>query len=178
MGNRTRPERENLVKYALIMRKIVFVAAVFAMFSALAQSEEFEEGDYFELDRWSFGVASALELPQGGAHFNRKAGLAIRCGYAIDDFWNLEAMGEWCENRYALSAGALWLWWGYERLDPFFTFGLKDWIKTDWGAYLGIGTFWHIDDHWSLRADITPMLGVEDGCNMIYSFTLGIQRSW
>ena len=160
------------------MRKILVIAAVLAGLSCFAGGEEFEEGDYYELDRWSLGAAGCLELPQGGAHFSRRAGVAIRGGYALDEFWTLEAQGEWAENKYAVSAGFLWLWWGYERLDPFFVFGAKDWIGVDWGPYAGVGAFWHIDDHWSLRAEVAPMLGIEDGCEMVYSFSFGVQRSW
>lgn len=155
-----------------------FALAVSLAFCARGDAADFEEGDYFELDRWFVGAAPALVLPEGGAGFNHAGGATLRGGYYLNEFWALELAGTLAENRQAASAEILWHWWGYERLDPFFTFGFTDWFATDFGPSGGLGTFYHIDDHWSLRFDVATTLGVSDGCDMIYLFSVGIQRSW
>lgn len=160
-----------------------FALPAFALCVALAlnargDAADFEEGDYFELDRWFAGGAATLVLPEGGSGFNHVGGATLRAGYYMNEFWAAEIEGTWAENRYAAAAEILWHWWGYERLDPFFTFGVRDWISTDFGPCGGLGTFWHIDDHWSLRLDVGATLGVTDGCDMLYQFSFGIQRSW
>ena len=146
--------------------------------SAKGDAADFEEGDYFELDRWFVGGAASLALPEGGSGFNHVGGATLRAGYYMNEFWAFELDGTLAENRYAASAGFLWHWWGYERLDPFFTFGFTDWFSTDFGPSGGAGAFYHIDDHWSLRFDVSAMLGVSDGCDMVYLFSVGFQRSW
>lgn len=162
-----------------IGRHALFVVAFTTMFGASgADVGDFAEGDYFELDRWFAGVGGALALPEGGSSMGRVAGAAVRGGYYLNEFWAIEAEGAWAENRRAVASGILWHWWGYERLDPFFTFGFRDWIDTDFGPCGGLGSFWHIDDRWSLRFDAGATLGVSDGCDMLYQFSAGVQRSW
>lgn len=156
----------------------LLLAALAAAPFARGDAADFAEGDYFELDRWYVGAGGALVLPDGGAKMNRVAGATLRAGYYLDEFWALEAEATLAGHRNAAASEILWHWWGYERLDPFFTFGFRDWISTDFGPCGGGGTFWHIDDHWSLRFDAGATLGVSDGCDMLYHFSFAIQRSW
>lgn len=161
------------------MRKFLTAVAFAAVcLSSRGDASDFEEGDYFELQRWFAGASAVLVLPEGGSHMNRVAGPAARFGCYLNEFWAVEAGGVWAENRAAAAAGILWHWWGYERLDPFFTFGFRDWIDTDFGPAGGIGTFFHLDDDWSLRFDAGATLGVSDGCDMLWQFAFGIQRCW
>lgn len=157
---------------------IVLLTCIAAAGFARGDAADFAEGDYFELDRWFAGGSAVLALPEGGGRMNRSGGAALRAGYYMNEFWAVELEGVWAENRRAAAAEILWHWWGYERLDPFFTFGFRDWISTDFGPCGGGGAFWHLDDHWSLRFDAGATLGVRDGCEMIYQICFGIQRSW
>ena len=82
---------------------------------------------------------------------------------------------------HGLSADVLWHWWGYERFDPFFTFGAKGWIGHDRGQVgpkAGIGSFYHLTDTWSIRFDADLTLGVDGGCETLYTLCAGIQRSF
>lgn len=157
------------------MRRI-WVCTVAGMLAA-GMARAADGGEVFELDRLYAGGGATLALPQGGGATRRLGGATLRAGYYLTEFWALEVEAAWLEDVAAVSGGALWHWWGYERLDPFFTFGLRDYVERDCGPCAGVGAFWHLDDHWSLRADASAMLGVE-ACAMLYSLTFGIQRSW
>ena len=82
------------------------------------------------------------------------------------------------ENHAGLSLDVLWHWWGYERFDPFFTFGVAGWFDGDLGPAAGWGMFWHFNDNLSLRFDADAMFGIESEDEMIYSFALGVQYSF
>ena len=166
---------QSITKHCAILASLIVLATAN---SVRGDAADFEEGDYFELDRWFAGGSATLVLPEGGSGFNHIGGATLRAGYYLNEFWAVEAEGTLAENRYAAAAEILWHLWGYERLDPFFTFGFRDWISTDFGPCGGLGSFWHIDDHWSLRFDAGATLGVSDGCDMIYQLSFGIQRSW
>ena len=159
------------------MKRIV--AAISAMAALCCAAEVAGEEDEYamELERWSAGAGATLLLPQGGSRLRRAGGAEARVGWCLSEFWTAEVSAAWCEDMCAVSGGFLWLWWGYERLDPFFTFGLRDWIDRDCGPYGGAGAFWHIDDHWSLRFDASAMYALEHP-GMAYSLSLGVQRSW
>lgn len=158
------------------MKRLLCAACAALAFCSGSLAAE-DEDDVFELDRWYAGAGATLVLPQGGGEMRRLGGATARFGYYVTEFWALDFAADWCEDHAAVSGGALWHWWGYERFDPFFTFGLRDWIETDAGPYGGAGAFYHLDDHWSLRFDFSAMLGVENG-EMVYSLCAGIQRSW
>lgn len=162
------------------MKPTFAVLAISALVASAAFSSAPEYGgaDFFALDRWFCGAAGSLALPQGGAEPRRAGGGAVRAGYYLNEFWALEAEGSLLENQQVLGGDVLWHWWGYERLDPFFTFGARCWIGADSGPSGGLGTFYHLDDHWSLRFDVHSTLGVESGASMIYQFSFGVQRSW
>ena len=154
---------------------IAFFLAAFAACAMAATASDYDEACGF--DRCYAGGAATLALPQGGGPVRRLGGASARAGFYLTEFWAVEAEAAWLENVAAVSGGALWHWWGYERLDPFFTFGLRDFIERDCGPCGGAGAFWHLDDHWSLRCDASAMLGVQEGA-MVYSLSLGVQRSW
>ena len=119
-----------------------------------------------------------MMLPQGGGDAHRRAGGEARFGYYLDEFTLLEASISRLENVSGVSCDVLWHWWGYERLDPFFTFGGSCFVDEDWGPLLGTGTFYHLDDHWSLRFDFTPTLGLRRTPEMYYTFSIGIRRTF
>jgi hypothetical protein len=77
-----------------------------------------------------------------------------------------------------LSVKGLWHWWGYEKFDPFFTFGASGWIDGEVGPTIGWGTFWHFNDYWSLRFDADATYGLDDADEMVYSVSLGVQCSF
>ena len=129
-------------------------------------------------DRFYVGAGAMLVLPEGGSQMRRLGGAAARGGYYLTEFWSAEAEAASLENFAGLSASVLWHWWGYERLDPFFTFGVKGWIghgKDQLGPKAGIGSFYHLTDSWSLRFDADATLGLETETETVYSVSAGFQ---
>ncbi len=136
------------------------------------------------------GVAAAITLPQGGSSMRRLGGGALRAGWYFDEFLALEGEVAWLENAAGLGVDALWHlqgWslygdlFGYSRFDPFFTAGARGWIGGSAGQVgpsAGVGTFWHLTDEWSLRFDAAATLGLDTATEVVYSLSVGVQRSF
>lgn len=134
-----------------------------------------------ELERFYVGAAGTIFLPQGGDGSRRLAGGTGRVGWYMTEFWALEGEAAWLENSTGLGIDVLWHWWGYERLDPFFTFGAKGWIggrAGDLGPKAGIGSFYHLTDSLSLRFDADATLGLDGDERMNYTLSAGVQWSF
>lgn len=137
------------------------------------------------------GAAAALSLPQGGTvHMRRVGGAALRGGMYFSEFLSAECEAAWMENAAGFAAQGLWHWqdaglygnlFGYSVFDPFFTFGARGWIGHGVGQVgpkAGVGAFWHLTDEWSLRADADAALCLDSGEAVVYSVSVGIQRSF
>lgn len=125
---------------------------------------------------WYLGASGDLQLAQGGGDMRRLGGAGLRAGAYVAELLAVEGDVAIMENHACVGVNGLWHWWGYERLDPFFTFGARGWLNGgDVGPMGGIGTFYHLDRHWSLRADIDATLGLERKAEMIYGFSVGLQ---
>ena len=151
-------------------------------FSATSQDDAVEvsmdEASY-DYDRFSIGLSATAIFPQGGEKMRHRSGTAVRLGYYVTEMLAIECEGNWLEERTGLALQGLWHWWGYERLDPFSTFGIRGWLPDGQvGPTGGLGAFYHIDDHWSLRFDAHATLGVESTVGMIYSIEFGVQRTF
>ncbi len=153
------------------------VSALFAALALAALAGEDEGVDWAEYDwpRWYCGAGAALAVPQGGMKLERSAGAEARLGYYADDFLAVEASAAWLERGAAFGLNGLWHWWGYEKFDPFFTFGAKGWTEGALGPSAGWGCFWHFDDCFSLRFDLGAMLDLEGEKGMVYGFALAVQ---
>lgn len=155
------------------MRKLLFILALgVAQFGVGAEVVE---------DAFYVGASAELMLPQGGSRLHHLGGAALRVGYYLNDFWAAEGALGWLEDAASLDADILWHWWGYERFDPFFTFGAKGCLGRAGGQVgpkFGIGAFYHLDDHFSLRADADALLGVESEVEIVYAFLVGVQYSF
>ena len=161
------------------MRRWLTLFSAMASLMSVALAEDVEESPF---DRHYVGAVAAIALPQGGSHHLRRVGgAALRAGYYLSDFWAIEGEGAWLENAAGLSVAGLWHWWGYERLDPFFTVGARGWIGRDCGQVgpkAGIGTFYHLTDSWSLRADVDATLGLDSTAEVDYTISAGVQYSF
>ena len=160
------------------MRRCILLAAaaVLAAYAGRADAafgcEEAECG----FDRLYVGMAECVVMPQGGARMSDHTGAAFRFGFYATEFWAVEGEASWVSDRAGLAARAVWHWWGYERLDPFFTFGARGWVDHGQvGPCAGVGTFYHLDDRLSLRFDADATLGVETDVKMVYAVAAGIQ---
>ena len=157
------------------IRSIVFAAV--ASLSIVSPAVEDEDDDY-ELDRWYVGASATLVMPQGGGDMRRLGGATARVGYYVTEALAVEADAAWLEDCAGLGVQGLWHLWGYERFDPFVTFGARGWIDGDLGPVAGLGAFYHLTDNWSLRADAQATLGIDSDCDMVYSLGAGVQYTF
>ena len=157
------------------IRSIVFAAV--ASLSIVSPAVEDEDDDY-ELDRWYVGASATLVVPQGGGDMRRLGGATARVGYYVTEALAVEADAAWLEDCAGLGVQGLWHIWGYERFDPFLTFGARGWIDGDLGPVAGLGAFYHLTDNWSLRADAQATLGIDSDCDMVYSLGAGVQYTF
>ena len=157
------------------IRSIVFAAV--ASLSIVSPAVE-DEDDEYELDRWYVGASATLVMPQGGGDMRRLGGATARVGYYVTEALAVEADAAWLEDCAGLGVQGLWHIWGYERFDPFLTFGARGWIDGDLGPVAGLGAFYHLTDNWSLRADAQATLGIDSDCDMVYSLGAGVQYTF
>ena len=160
------------------MKRILSIFASVATLCATAQTSSGEDEDFFELERWCAGAGAALMLPQGGSDAHRRAGGEARFGYYLDEFTLLEASISRLENVSGVSCDVLWHWWGYEKFDPFFTFGANGWIEGEVGPSAGWGCFWHFSDKWSFRFDADATLGIDGETEMVYKLGAAVQYAF
>jgi hypothetical protein len=156
--------------------KSILLAAVASL--SLVSSAVEDEDDGYELDRWYVGASATLVMPQGGCDMRRLGGATARVGYYVSEDFALEADAAWLEDCAGLGVQGLWHFWGYERFDPFLTFGARGWIDGDLGPVVGLGAFYHLTDNWSLRADAQATLGIDGDCDMVYSLGAGVQYTF
>ena len=165
------------MKRTIILASFASMVSLAAVAAAEVEEVSGESGGYV-------GAAASLTLPQGGSGCHgphRVGGAALRAGYYVSEFWALEGEAAWLEDFAGLSAAALWHWWGYERLDPFFTLGARGWVGRgpgQVGPKVGVGTFYHLTDNWSLRADADATLGLDSKVEMLYTISAGVQFSF
>ena len=156
--------------------KSILLAAV-ASLSVVSSAVE-DDDDGYELDRLYAGSSATLVIPQGGGDMRRLGGATARVGYYVTEALAVEADAAWLEDCAGLGVQGLWHLWGYERFDPFVTFGARGWIDGDLGPVVGLGAFYHLTDNWSLRADAQSALAVDCDCNMVYSLGAGVQYTF
>jgi len=162
------------------MKRLVLVAFMAAATVVHAEENWDAFGEEAEFDRAFVGVSGALVVPQGGQGARLRGGAGVRAGYYLTEFWAVEGGVAAFDGAAGLSADALWHWWGYERLDPFFTFGAEGCIGSDgqFGPKAGAGTFYHLTDSLSLRFDADAVLALDGGVAVDYALMVGVQFSF
>lgn len=174
--------RKESVRKESVRRFSVFLASLVSLLSvADARAESGIDAAYV-------GAAGALTLPQGGSQLRRLGGAVVRGGAYLSDFWAVEADLAWQENAAGFGVDTLvhvqeWSVYGdlfgYSAFDPFVTVGARGWLGDHGvgqvGPQIGLGAFYHLDDHWSLRADATATLGVDTDVEVVYSLAVGVQ---
>lgn len=167
------------------MKKILSILLAGCFLSALAE----EEDEYADFDRFYVGGTAALLLPGNGNTLNERGAYGVRAGWYLEEDLAVEGTFQYAEGLGGAGAGVLWHWFGYERLDPFFTCGVQSFFgdgrrfgdgrhRTGAGPCVGAGAFWHLTEHWSLRVDFGAALGFDSPCSMVYSVGLGLQCSF
>ncbi len=158
------------------MKRFAIVLALALAVQAILAGDDDEA---YAFDRFYAGVAGTAVLPQGGGRMGDRAGAAFRAGCYIGELFAVEGEAACLGHRAGLAARGLWHWWGYERLDPFFTFGAKGWMNDGQvGPCGGLGAFYHLTESLSLRADADATLGLDTRREMVYSLCAGLQISF
>ena len=162
------------------MKRLLQLMLALAAIPSFAAEEEENPFAYVEYDyeHWYVDAGPAVVIPQGGGDMGRRAGAMARIGYYADDFLAVEASAAWMERGAGLGLRGLWHWWGYEKFDPFFTFGAAWWTEGVAGPAAGWGCFWHFDDNWSVRFDADATLGLDGETEMIYQLGLSVQYAF
>lgn len=135
------------------------------------------------------GVSAQLMLPQGGADLRRRGGAVVRLAQSLDEDWALEGEAGVLEDSALFAARARWFWhgwnefnqlFGYERLDPFFTLGVRGTLggDADFGPTAGLGALYYLSDHWAVRFDAEAGLALDGEAAMIYALGVGIEYAW
>jgi hypothetical protein len=161
------------------MKRILLVlTAVAAIFPAEVQAGD--EGWETSSENFYVGASAAVVLPEGGGDMRRQGAAAVRGGVYVADLWAVECEFALLERSAAVTAAALWHWWGYERFDPYFRFGARVWTGRcdEAGPMAGTGAFFHLSDNLSLRFDADAVLGVERENEMAYTIAAGVQWSF
>ena len=149
---------------------------VFGCPKARAQAVDFEEDS---ADAYYVQLAAAIDLPQGGSHLKHRCGGAlVRAGRYVTEFLAVEAEVGLAENLPRLGVMGRWHWWGFERFDPFFTFGARGWINGAVGPCGGLGFYYHLTDTWSFVADASCVLDVAHSPTVVSSMTIGLNYSF
>ena len=163
---------------SFIMKAFALAVCCMLPFVPAVAAADTEEVESYEFDRLYAGASVTMLLPQGGSCMRRLGGATARVGYYLSETLAVEADMAWLEDCAGLGVQGLWHFWGYERFDPFLTFGARGWIDGDVGPVVGLGAFYHLTDNWSLRADAQATLGMDGECGMAYSLGFGVQYTF
>lgn len=163
------------------MKKTIFAIVCLLTLGAWAEGE---------LSDVYVGVSGFGVLPQGGSLVERGAGASIRGGRYLTEALAFEIEAGTHERAYEVGADLLchWFGWelydrffGYSAFDPFVTIGAKGFWRDSRGQVgpsAGFGAFYHLDDHWSVRGDITATLGVDTRVEVVHTLSLGLQYNF
>lgn len=71
-------------------------------------------------------------------------------------------------------------YFGYSAFDPYLSVGAKGWIGSNGaiGPKAGVGVFYHLDDHWSLKADADATLAVDQKASVLFSLSVGVHYAF
>ncbi|MCQ2368431.1 MAG: rRNA maturation RNase YbeY [Kiritimatiellae bacterium] len=156
----------------LAIFSLSFITYTLSLSSLFAASEDDE---IIDLERYCVSCSAKAFVPETGRNL---VGASFRSGYYLNEFWAIEGEVGILEDDAMLGADVLWHWYGYERLDPFFTFGALGIIDGSYGPKMGAGAFYHLTDSFSLRADADLIVDLDDDGNRAYVFSLGAQYSF
>ncbi len=165
------------------LKGFVLSALLLIGFCTPVHAEEgFFSGTYAE------AVGQAI-FPQGGGDLGRhRAGGAVRLGKNWTPNFASEIEVAVLEDLSGLAWRNVWHlqgweWFGklfgYERFDPFLTFGVRGWLPHgDVGPFAGIGALYYLDDYWALRFDADATLGLESDVETVFSVSAGLQYTF
>ncbi len=135
-------------------------------------------------------VEGEMLLPQGGASFDRKAGAMLTAGTYFSDFWAVEGQLGLLDDAASFGANLLGhfstipvydRFFGFSPFDPFFTLGARGFLhdhRGQVGPAVGLGAFYHLSEHWSLRADASAFLGLDTSRDVFFTLACGVQYTF
>lgn len=136
------------------------------------------------------GVEGEMLLPQGGASLGRRAGATLTAGTSLSDFWAVEGRLGVLDNAASFGANLLGhlstfsvydRFFGFSPFDPFFTLGARGILcdhRGQVGPAVGAGAFYHLSEHWSLRADASAFLGLDTSREVFFTLACGVQYTF
>ena len=188
--------------------KKTLTAGLFAVWGlTLWAADAFAETDAAG-DGWYLGAAGGMLLPGNGNTLRRAAEVSVRGGRYLSDYAAIEAEGlcaPWTVSDrgggttvsgVALQGVFHCAGWeafdrlfGCERFDPFVTLGAAARFagrhafadgahRTALGPVFGVGAYYHLTDHWSVRAEARAQLCCDSPCGMLYGVALGLRYSF
>lgn len=164
------------------MKSILSAAllAALAVCPAWAEETDYDHG-------YVFAAGSAV-LPTGGGRLHRTGGVSAAVGFHLSEFTAVEAEAGWHADRAFFGGRFLAHFsvideynrlFGYERIDPFVTLGVCGWTgRGEVGPAFGIGTYYHLSDHWSLRFSAEAVCGVDGEAEFPVTLSAGLRRSF
>lgn len=156
------------------MKKRIILTACLLLTAGLSVSGG-EGPEAIDFEPWSVGTAVTTVLPQHGIRPAHRTGGAVNVGYYVDEFLAFTGEVSCFGNVNGIGVGGLWHWWGYERFDPYFTFGARGWLHGGLGPCGGVGAFYHLTDSWSLTFTADATLDLDGANGMIYTISAGVR---
>ncbi len=143
----------------------------------------------FEFDNTYYTTISAgAILPRDSSHMRHKVGSTISFGVYLTERFALELETGIYEDKPSLAVRSLchfgaWeefdLLFGCERFDPFFTFGAAGWFNGgQYGPSAGVGAYYYLSDFWAIRFEGSSLLALNEDTSVVYSLSIGIQRTF
>ena len=157
-----------------------------------------QENDDF--DHWYLEAAVGMLMPGCGNELKRGFNMVGRGGYNFNEHFGLEVEGQIAPNMTmrhqgggqkirGFGAQGLWHPFGYERFDPFLSFGAGTYFGSNhvfggddrsWGGgpRVGLGAMYHMTDHWALRGDARATMLIDDPVGMMFDWDVGVVYSF
>lgn len=176
------------------------VFAISAIIAACAFAAQ--DGEFFADEEWTpnfANIKASVLLPGSGVKMDPCVAASISFGHYISDVISVSDTLLYAPNAcgakdgngplFGASHAYLLHWWGFERLDPFFSCGLEAYAaekhvfrdgssRLAAGPFVGAGSFWHLTERASLRFEAKAALLPGDPPGMFYTVSAGLQYSW
>jgi len=156
-------------------------------------------GELTDASRWYVSPAAGVLFSDGNQKTDDAFNMLLRFGYDISDHWSAEAGASWApnmpvndplvnkgaQNIHGALIDGLYHFNRYERWDPYLVGGLgyftsdnsvfSHGTRTDIiGPRVGAGLMYHLNDQWSLRADVRAFMALEEDCEWLYTADAGV----
>lgn len=133
-------------------------------------------------------ISSSVVLPRESSGMRDKVGATVNFGVYLTDRFAFEFETGIFEDKPSLAIRSVchfgaWkefdLLFGCERFDPFFALGAAGWFNEgQYGPSVGVGAYYYLSDFWALRFEGGSLLALNKDTSVVYSLSVGIQRTF